>query len=216
MLTEYHGEPVAGGTFPAEIWHAFTQTALAGTPPESFPSYSLPYASLKRVAWRDGRLQIDNGYCRDTVELAYFAGMGPRRTANCHQNEVDIPRVVGEPLAKARERLAAQPLKANVVYKPAKPKQPTNVVLDQFPRSGRVSSFSTVTLVLAKPLNGLVPRVVGLPLARARVRLKSAGLDAAAPDAADDHALVIRQSPRAGVAAAPHMRVILTVRAARG
>jgi penicillin-binding protein 1A len=23
MLTEYHGEPVAGGTFPAEIWHDF-------------------------------------------------------------------------------------------------------------------------------------------------------------------------------------------------
>ena len=38
MLTEYHGQPVAGGTFPAEIWRVFTQLALAGTTPESFPS----------------------------------------------------------------------------------------------------------------------------------------------------------------------------------
>src|SRR4029078_4515971 len=47
METEFQREPGAGGTFPAEIWHAFTQQALAGTDVESFPSYSYPYASSK-------------------------------------------------------------------------------------------------------------------------------------------------------------------------
>ena len=40
METEYHGDPVAGGTFPAEIWHAFMEKALPylKDQPESFPS----------------------------------------------------------------------------------------------------------------------------------------------------------------------------------
>ena len=39
MLTEYHGGPVAGGTFPAQIWKAFMQPALKllGAAPKSFP-----------------------------------------------------------------------------------------------------------------------------------------------------------------------------------
>src|SRR5439155_21123516 len=40
MLAEYHGQAVAGGTFPAEIWRAFTQPALAGSTSESFASSS--------------------------------------------------------------------------------------------------------------------------------------------------------------------------------
>jgi penicillin-binding protein 1A len=216
MLTEYHGDPVAGGTFPAEIWHAFTQTALATTPPESFPSYAVPYATTKQVTWRDGRLEIDNGHCRDTTTVEYFAGSGPRRTANCKPNEVDVPSVIGQPVQQAKKRLASQPLTANIVYKPARPKQRLDIVVDQYPRTGRASSFSSVTLVLAKPLHGVVPRVLGLSLARARARLAGAGMAAVAPDGADGHAVVVRQSPAPGVAAAPHLRVRLTVRAANG
>lgn len=216
MLTEYHGQPVAGGTFPAEIWHAFTQSALATTPPSSFPSPSLPYATTKRVTWRDGHVQLDNGLCRDTFEISYFSGSGPRRTANCKLNEVDVPSVIGEPLAKAQERLALQPLNANVVYRPAKPKQRTDIVIDQFPRTGRASSHATITLVLAKPLHGLVPHVVGLSLARARARLRGAGLVVHAPGGADGSTVVVKQSPRPGVAAAPRMAVTLSVRAAGG
>jgi membrane peptidoglycan carboxypeptidase len=212
MLTQYHGDPVAGGTFPAEIWRAFTTLALTGTQPEQFPSYSLNYASSKRVTWRDGRLQLDNGYCKVTALVAYFSGRGPQRTANCRPNEVDVPRVVGQPLAQAKARLAAQPLGANVVYKPARPKQRLDLVVDQFPRRGRLSSFDTVTLVLAKPLHGVVPNVVGLTLARARARLRAAGLSPLAPEDASDTARVVAQRPRPRVAASPKLTVTLTVK----
>jgi len=212
MLTQYHGDPVAGGTFPAEIWRAFTTLALTGTQPEQFPSYSLNYASSKRVTWRDGRLQLDNGYCKVTALVAYFSGHGPQRTANCRPNEVDVPRVVGQPLAQAKARLAAQPLEANIVYKPAKPKQRLDVVVDQFPRRGRLSSFDTVTLVLAKPLHGVVPNVVGLTLAHARAKLRAAGLSPLAPEDASDTARVVAQRPRPLVAASPKLTVTLTVK----
>ena len=211
MLTEYHGEPVAGGTFPAEIWKAFTEAALAGTPAESFPSSSLGYATARRVVWRDGRLELDNGICRDTSLVDYFVGYGPRRTADCKPNEVEIPSVVGQPLRQAKERLTSQPLKAQIVYKPAKPRQRLDVVLAQYPRRGHASSYDTITLVLAKPLHGVVPRVVGLTLAGARARLRAAGLEVAAPAAASGTARVRRQWPHAGVAAAPHLRVTLTL-----
>jgi penicillin-binding protein 1A len=212
MLTDYHGEPVAGGTFPAEIWRTFTQLALAGTPPESFPGYTYDSATTKRVLWRDGRLELDNGLCRDTSLVSYFSGRGPGRTANCKKNEVEIPRVVGMTLTRAKLRLAGQPLSANLVYKPALPKQRVDLVLDQFPRRGRASSWDTVTLVLAKPLHGVVPHVIGLSLPQARARLRARGLVPGIARFADGRAgLVLAQMPVAGVAAAPRMQVKLVV-----
>jgi len=212
MLTEYHGEAVAGGTFPAEIWRAFTQSALGGTTPESFPSYSYEYASSKRVVWRDGRLQLDNGYCRETALVSYFGGRGPSHTANCRRNEVEIPRVVGMNLARARLRLAAQPLTPNIVYKPARAKQRLDLVLDQFPRRGHASSYDTITLVLAKPLHGVVPKVIGLSLPQARARIRARGLVPDIDRFADGRAgRILAQMPVAGVAAAPHMKIRLIV-----
>jgi membrane peptidoglycan carboxypeptidase len=215
MLTEYHGGPVAGGTFPAEIWRTFTRAVLAKTPPQPFPSYTVPYSVPERVAWRDGRLELDNGYCKDTTEIEYFSGMGPPR-ADCRPNEVDIPSVVGKTIGRAKARLALQPLNATVVYKPARPRQPVDVVVDQIPRKGHASSFDTITLVLPKPLHGVVPKVVGLPLSRARARLRAAGLVVTVPDGAQSGAVVVRQFPHAGVAAAPKMHVSVLLRAAAG
>jgi membrane peptidoglycan carboxypeptidase len=216
MLTEYHGDPVAGGTFPADIWRTFTRAALAKTPPQPFPSYTVPYPVTRRVAWHDGRLALDNGHCKDTTEIAYFSGMGPARTADCRPNEVDIPSVVGDSLERAKARLALQPLNATVVYKPARPRQAVDVVVDQIPRRGHASSFDTVTLVLAKPLHGVVPHVVGLPVRRARARLRAAGLVAAVPEGARTGAVVVQQFPHGGVAAAPKMHVSLFLREGRG
>jgi penicillin-binding protein 1A len=212
MLTEYHGQAVAGGTFPADIWRVFNQLALAGTTPESFPPYSYQYSSAKRVVWRDGLLRLDNGKCRDTELVSYFVGRGPGRTADCKPNEVDVPRVVGMSLTRARIRLGAQPLTPNVVYKPARAKQRLDLVLDQFPRKGHLSSYDKVTLVLAKPLHGVVPRVTGLSLTAARRRLRARGLVVTIERFAEGRAgRVLTQMPVAGVAAAPRMKVRLIV-----
>jgi penicillin-binding protein 1A len=212
MLTEYHGRAVAGGTFPADIWRVFNQLALAGTPPESFTPYSYQYSTAKRVTWRDGVLRLDNGHCRETELISYFVGRGPSRTADCRPNEVDVPRVVGMSLARAKIRLGAQPLTPNVVYKPAQAKQRVDLVLDQFPRKGRLSSYDTVTLVLAKPLHGVVPQVAGRSLPDARRRLRARGLVPVIERFADGRAgRVLAQTPVSGVAAAPRMKIRLVV-----
>jgi beta-lactam-binding protein with PASTA domain len=122
-----------------------------------------------------------------------------------------VPDVVGWNLSAARVRLQAQPLTPQLVYKPAKAGQRIDVVLRQFPRTGRLSSFDKVTLVLGKPLHGTVPDVVGLKLTKARVRLRKLKLRPALRFAVGKPGRVVAQKPRAGVAAAPGMKIRITV-----
>jgi penicillin-binding protein 1A len=216
MLTEYHGDPVAGGTFPALIWKSFMERALPylGAEPKPFPSVSIPYASPKNVVLRDGRLQLDNGYCRNTESIEYFGDSGPSKIANCLPNEVEVPDVVGVPARQATQTLQAQPLEAAYVYRPAVPRQKLGIVLRQFPAGGRhLSSHARVTLVLAKATHGVVPNLVGLTLDRARKKLERLKLDANVTlEDASGSSRVVAQSPKAGRAAGPDMHVTLAVK----
>ncbi len=223
MLSEFHGRAVAGGTFPALIWRAFMAEALPylKIEPESFPSPQIPYPSPRRLVLRDGTWQLDNGYCRRTVQILYFVGRGPAKTADCKPNEVEVPRVIGFTYDQAKARLAQQPLTATAVYKPALPGQRVGVVIGEIPGVGaRLSSFAKVTLVFAKPLHGVVPDVLGLPLGKARRRLVKLGLRvrvSTAPRGAAHPAVpgrIVSQTPKPGVAAAPGLRITLAV--ARG
>jgi penicillin-binding protein 1A len=213
MMSEYHGGPVAGGTFPAQIWKAFMQPALKllGANPESFPPPPYLSAAAKRVTYRDGKIELDNGRCRDVSLLVYFAGRGPGTTANCKVNEVEVPNVIGLQVDAARARLEAQPLTPEVIYSPAKAGQRLNLVLRQFPKAGTLSSFGHVTLVLAKPLHGTVPKLTGLTWKKAKAKLDRLSLEVVLHSAAGKPGRVLAQFPRAGVAAAPGMKVSVTV-----
>jgi membrane peptidoglycan carboxypeptidase len=214
MLTEYHGDAVAGGTFPALIWKSFMERALPylHDAPQDFPAVSLPYAAPRLVVLRHGRLELDNGNCRSPREILYFEGQQPTRTADCKVNEVDVPRLVGETLAQARARLAAQPLTPAYVYEPAKPRQRLGIVLRQYPARGTLSSYDKVTLVLAKSAHGAVPKVVGLPLARAKARLRRLHLKWKVVGHPPPGTKVLRQAPAPQTAAAPGLVVILVAK----
>jgi penicillin-binding protein 1A len=155
MLNEFQGGPVVGGSFPALIWKTFTQSALdaRGVPAESFPQAPYLSGQARQVTYRDGRIELDNGLCRDTSVLVYFTGRGPAHTADCKRNEVDVPNVVGLELPKARARLQAQPLTPELIWEPAKPGEKVGAVLRQFPSGGTLSSFSHVRLVVARKVS---------------------------------------------------------------
>ena len=216
MLTEFHGSPVVGGTYPALIWKSFMSGALAAmhAQPETFAAPPPLSVTTDRVTYRDNEIQLDNGNCRDTQLIVYFTGHGPPKTSNCKVNEVDVPDVVGWKLPDAQVRLEAQPLTPQVIYKPAAAGQRVNVIVRQFPAGGTLSSFDKVTLVLAKPLHGLVPSIVGLTLRDARTKLARLKLLPLVHFGAGKSGQVISQEPLAGVAAAPGMTVRLIV--ARG
>jgi penicillin-binding protein 1A len=214
MLSEYHGKAVAGGTFPALIWKSFMERALQyrREAPQDFPSVSVPFSVSRQVVYRNGRLELDNGNCHNTKQLLYFEGQGPARTAKCKVNEVDVPHLVGETVAQANSRLAAQPLTPQYVYEPAKEGQRLGIVLRQYPARGTLSSYDKVTLVLPKALHGIVPRLIGLRLGRAQARLERLHLKWKVDGNPPPGAKVIAQTPGPRRAAQRGLVVTLVVR----
>ena len=217
MTYQFHGHPVAGGTFPALIWKAFMEKALPylKLQPEPFDSPSSVYASAVTVVNRGGVLQRDDGVCKDTFQLAFYGGE-PLRTngkaapaATCKRNEVEIPDVVGRSLAYARTRLQGQPLTPTVVYKPARTGDRVGYVVGQFPRRGTASAYDKITLIAEKSLHGVVPQVVGLPVTKARAKLERLHLNVSVKGG--DTGKVTAQSVPASTAAEAGLEITLTV-----
>ena len=218
METEFHGDPVAGGTFPALIWKTFTQNALSNLdePPESFPAPAYEQVTPRQVVYRNNRWFLDNGNCRDAREVVFFAGSGPDQLAPCKPNEVDVPIVVGARRQIAEDRLLSMPLTPEVIWRPAEPGEELGLVTAQIPAKGSLSSWSTVRIVLPRATHGRVPNVVGLTLEQARKRLAKRKLAGDVQSLVDGSppGTVLTQVPRPGRAAAPNMTVRLVI--ARG
>jgi penicillin-binding protein 1A len=211
MLTEFDGEPVTGGTLPAEIWRSFVSSV---TEPDDTSSFEYaPYlgAIPTWVVKRGGEWRLDNGHCRGARQLAYFSGEGPERTANCKPNEVQVPLVIGMTEEAAVARLAAQPLEADLYYEPAKPGRPPSIVLNQEPKAGGLSAGDHVKLYVSKAQHGLVPNFVGSSLEDASREVRRLKLRVRVVDAPGPTGMVLRQTPKPGVTAAPKMRVRLVV-----
>jgi membrane peptidoglycan carboxypeptidase len=215
MLKEFGGDPVAGGTYPALIFHTFMKNAMKDLDdaPEYFPSPSYGYSVPVSVTYRNGRWERDNGQCTDTFTIVFFSGSEPAKTANCKPNEVAVPKVIGAKVLDAEARLAAQPLQYEVIYRPAKPgEERPGIVLEQRPAGGTLSAFGTVRLIVAKAVDGLVPKVVGLPLDQARLRLANSQLETEVEEVRSGiGGVVLEQLPKPGLAASPNMIVKLIV-----
>src|SRR5262245_59473575 len=146
------------------------------------------------------------------MSLEFLPGHAPTKRANCKPNEVDVPKVVGQPVRVALQTLVAQPLTPSYIYKPAKAGQRLGVVVAQYPKKGTLSSYDRVMLVVPRATHGVVPKVVGLKLSKARQRLRKMHLDPRVTGFTNGAAgRVLEQRPRAGVAAAANMTVRLVV-----
>jgi penicillin-binding protein 1A len=210
MRTEFGGEPVAGGTLPAMIWKAFMEKV----PEDGSRSFvSPPYlgGASTWVVRRGGKWQLDNGYCRGSKLVAYFSGEGPDSEADCKPNEVSVPLVLGMTEAGAEATLAAQPLGAKVVYRPAKAGALPGLVVDQDPRRGGLSANDEVTVVVSKAQFGMLPNFVGSSVADAQREATRLKIRLRAKTAPGHAGAIIRQAPAPGVAIAPGMRVRLVV-----
>ena len=114
MLTEFHGDPVAGGTFPALIWKTFMEQAL---PFLARRAQSFPYTHIRVVVPHPSR-RATAGSSSTTASAATrrrsstSSRMQRRADAPiCKPNEVDVPRRGRLHARGARSaRLAAQPL----------------------------------------------------------------------------------------------------------
>ena len=185
------------------IWKAFMEKV----PEDGSKSFNSPPYLGGASTWvvrRDGKWQLDNGYCRGSRLVAYFSGEGPDGEADCKPNEVSVPLVLGMTEAGAEATLAAQPLGAKVVYRPAKAGALPGLVVDQDPRRGGLSANDEVTVVVSKARFGMLPN----SSARARGRPARGGpsRDQAPSETAPDRRRGSSGSRRRRVAIAPGMR----------
>jgi beta-lactam-binding protein with PASTA domain len=141
----------------------------------------------------------------------YFSGQGPEAEADCKPNEVAVPLVLGLTADGAAAQLAAQPLEARIVYKPAKTGSIPGLVVDQFPRRGGLSAGDEVTIVVSRARDGVLPNLVGSSIEDAGRELERLKLEARAEIAPGKRGVVLRQSPKPGVAVAPGLEVKLVV-----
>ena len=217
MLTEFNGDSVTGGSYPALIWKTFAERALdyMGAEPKYFATPPALYTEAKlvshRMTARGDRLLLDNGQCPSRREVVYFAGQGPTAVANCRDDEVQIPDVRGQSLAKAEARMDAQPLSPELVFRPAEPLEPAGVVVGQRPLRGYADPFDRVILIVTKPLHGVIPKLVGRTLDDASARLARLKLEPEIRWVEGKREGVLQQRPKPGLAAAPGMKVSLVV-----
>jgi membrane peptidoglycan carboxypeptidase len=220
MTSQFHGQPVEGGTFPALIWKAYMEKALPylHETPTPFPAPPIPAAEPETVTFGDDYgntgLALDNGHCHVSASIDFFVGTGPTNTADCLQDAVEVPDVRGMSLSAAESALSAQPLQWTIGYQPASPGEQLGVVArEQIPAHGVASAYTKVRLWLPRPRHGVVPNLVGLSIDRARVALTRLRIRARTRGVPGGQ--VTAQSPPAGVAAGPGMTVVLTLARAR-
>jgi penicillin-binding protein 1A len=210
MLTEFDGDPVAGGTLPAQIWREFVARATKADD-TSFDSPPYLGSVPTWVVKRGGRWNLDNGYCRGARSLVYFSGEMPDRTADCKPNEVSVPLVVGLTEDVARAELAAQPLDADSAYVPARPGRRPGVVVAQDPRGGGLSAGDVVRLSVTKARYGLIPNFVGSSLETASDEVRRLQLEVRVKSGPGPMGTILRQSLEPGVATAPGLVIRLVV-----
>jgi len=211
METEFHGEPVAGGTLPALIWKAFMTRALADEEPQSFTSAPYLPSNDVRVVNRGGGWRLDNGYCPGTRVISYFAGNVPDKTATCYANEVSVPVVVGRSVESARVALDSVPLAADVIYVPAKVRTRPGQVVKQLPRGGFLSANGSVRLWVSTAQDGLVPNLVGSSLPDAKERSRKLKLALRLRYGDGPAGTVLEQSLEPGIAIRPGLPITLLV-----
>jgi penicillin-binding protein 1A len=87
-MENVHGISVAGGTFPAEIWHLFMQEALAGEPTRNF---LLPREWATFTDW-EGKWQYGGGtYVPTTTSSYYYSTSAPDASTSIQATQTSAP-----------------------------------------------------------------------------------------------------------------------------
>jgi len=212
---------VTGGSFPAQIWHAFMTAATRKMPVQDFTKPESYFVDLA-VDVTQGCLANEFTPTENISVITFVRGTEPGRcttvTGVLPAPEASVPSLVGLP-AKDAERLIQEAGFVAATQTEVHPEYPEGTVIGQSPEPGSSASVgSTITMVVTtqQPPVAAVPNVVGLPEQQAQTDLGAAGFEVAvvpAPSAnAAFHAgAVVAQKPPAGAQKPPGSTVTITV-----
>jgi penicillin-binding protein 1A len=142
---------VLGGTWPAQIWHAFMVNATRGLPVMGFPSPDVEYTTV-RVDVTQGCLANEFTLPNAVRVVRYLAGTGPATvcTSPDAPQEVAVPSVVGLSRAAAVRTLAGYDLQVEIVYWMGTGAPPGTVLAQSAPAGTTLFQRSTVTITVAR------------------------------------------------------------------
>ncbi len=221
---------VLGGTWPAQIWHAFMVNATRDLAVEDFQQPNVDFVSVRVDV---GRNCLPNQWTlpKDIQIVQYIPGTQPTETCKepSGPQRIPVPSVVGMSKETATTTLASYAFKVAVKEKSGTNAQP-GTVLSQDPSAGtKLLQGSTVTITVAAgaggpspppPGDATVPSVIGLSRDAAINKLRSAGFNVSVvsqwqchpPSSCNAQSNVVwRQSPSAGSKASPGSTVTIWV-----
>ncbi len=179
---------VFGGTWPAQIWHAFMFNAVKHIPIREFPAppSGVEYVTL-RVDITQGCLANPFTPPRSIRTYQFIAGTEPELKV-CKEpteyQDLTVPSVVGLEKQKATDLLHASGFAVEVTYTVSD--QPEGTVIAQDPGAGELlMQTGTVTITVVKgqvsptPTLVVVPNVVGMTEGAATAALRNAGFEVA-------------------------------------
>jgi hypothetical protein len=176
MARDYHGAPVFGGTYPAEIFHDFMAQALKGEDTSGFPgSPGVQQNSYMVDIRRDPYVLAPIG-CKGVRELIMAAADRPhKQTSACERGLTFVPDLAGVKRTSARTLAEGQGLVFQWEYVAAAPGQTIDRVVEQVPAPGvQVPIGDPVRVFIAKDVPLVrVPGVTGLNIAEAVARLQA-------------------------------------------
>jgi membrane peptidoglycan carboxypeptidase len=146
---------VFGGTWPAQIWHAFMARATTDMPVRSFPTPSVHYVSVAvDVTQRPYCLPNQYTLPANINTLQFIAGTEPHKTCTTPtaSRRANVPSVIGHTQASATAILQRAGFIVHVVVAPST--LPVGMVIAQSPTAGTSlyqTSVVTITVPQAPP-----------------------------------------------------------------
>jgi membrane peptidoglycan carboxypeptidase len=212
-MTDVHGLKVTGGSFPAEIWAAFMEKALADVPVSDFEQSSLEGWVSVEVCSESHLLPTD--YCPTKVTMRFRSEDAPTTQCVLHvAQEVAVPDLHGLSLTEAQAVLTeAHFVVASVDERSSS--APAGTVVGQKPAAHTLLMQGSVVTLLVSTGETLtpVPALVGLDITSARTLLAAAGLLSTENVVADVSApgTVLSQDPAPDTLLTPGTSVVLFI-----
>ena len=212
---------VTGGSFPAQIWHAFMMKATRGMPVRNFKRPQ-ELQVIVAVDTARGCLADDFSDPLYVETQTFIAGTQPKKCKDAGLGKVGpgvgVPAVIGMPLPDAVKLLVKKGYTTSSENE-YHPYYVQGTVIRQYPPGGTTAPGGTrVHLIVAtqKKPYVVVPKVVGLTTKQAKQKLAAAGfavaiLTASPPKDAYGPGIVVAQSPKKGTERPEGSTVTITV-----
>ena len=170
---------VLGGTWPAQIWHAFMVRATEHLPAQSFGRQSGGSVTVQIDVTRGC---LSNRFTPPNVIRSVTFPAGEEPSQECSEpttyQSLEVPSVIGMNEIRAAQILESSGFLVTVALQ--RSKEPTGTVIAQTPASGRrLRQTATVDLIVSGRPRVSVRDVVGIPLSQAVDALRAAGFGVA-------------------------------------